>query len=271
MPLATNTPTTDQLLLPVAIRAVHAAGARLLQRFGHAAPLATFDDVVTAIHANDAASLDSLRDALRAARPGAGWVEDELEGGALPMGEWWITDPVEGNINHVHGQFDWGVTATLIRDNVPVLTVAHVPLEGRTYTALRGGGAFVDGVRLRPSAKTELRSAMVATGQARPGESSETHRRIGRSVTAMLGTALVVRVTVPATFQLAMVAGGRMDAFWQHSNVRSGLVSGALLVQEAGGVVSDLHGRPWGLDSEDFLATAPGLHDEAVRTLSVVP
>lgn len=270
MPAETTSPTTDHLLLPAVIAAVHAAGARLLERFGHTAPLATFDDVVTAIHANDSASLDCLRDALHVARPGAGWVEDELEGGALPPGEWWITDPVEGNINHVHGQPDWGVTATLVRDNAPVLTVAHVPLTGRTYTAVRGGGAFVDGMPLRPSAKTELRSAMVATGQARPGESSETYRRIGQSVTAMLEAALVVRVTVPATFQLAMVAGGQMDAFWQHSNVRSGLVSGALLVEEAGGAVSDLRGKPWRLDSEDFLATAPGLQREAVQTLSVV-
>jgi myo-inositol-1(or 4)-monophosphatase len=61
-----------------------------------------------------------------------------------------------------------------------------------------------------------------------------------------------------------------MDAFWQHSNVRSGLVSGALLVEEAGGAVSDLRGKPWRLDSEDFLATAPGLQREAVQTLSVV-
>lgn len=268
---AENTsPTTDQLLLPAVIAAVHAAGATLLRRFGHPAPLATLDDVVTAIHANDAASLACLRDALQVALPGAGWVEDELEGGALPPGEWWITDPVEGNINHVHGQQDWGVTATLVRNNVPALTVVHMPLTGHTYTAVRGSGAFIDGVPLRPSAKTELRSAMVATGQARPGESSETYRRIGQSVTAMLEAALVVRVTVPATFQLAMVAGGQMDAFWQHSNVRSGLVSGALLVQEASGVVSDLRGKPWSLDSEDFLATTSGLHREVVQALSAV-
>ena len=268
-PAATAIACDHELLAPVTA-AVHAAGARLLERFGAHAHLASLDDVVSAIHANDAASLAVLRNALMTAHPGAGWVEDELEGGMLPPGDWWITDPVEGNINHVHAQPDWGVTATLVRDNVPVLTVVHVPLTGRTYTALRGGGAFVDGVPLRPSAKTELRSAMVATGQARPGESSETYRRIGQSVTAMLASALVVRVTVPATFQLVLVAGGQMDAFWQHSRVRSGLVSGALLVEEAGGVISDLHGRPWRLDSEDFLAAAPGLQREAVQTLSAM-
>ncbi|MFM9926326.1 inositol monophosphatase family protein [Variovorax sp. H27-G14] len=266
----TPSPQADRLLLPAVTAAVHAAGARLLERFGRTATPANFDDLVNAIHANDAASLACLRDALLLARPGAGWVEDELAGGALPPGEWWITDPVEGNINHVHGQPDWGVTATLVRDNTPVLTVVHVPTTGRTCTAVCGGGAFADGVPLRVSAKTELRAAMVATGQARPGESSATYRRIGQSVTAMLEAALVVRVSVPATFQLVMVAGGQMDAFWQHSQVRSGLVSGALLVEEAGGAISDLHGRPWTLESEDFLATAPGLQREAVATLSAI-
>ncbi|WP_420998176.1 inositol monophosphatase family protein [Cupriavidus sp. 30B13] len=269
-PAAAGNPA-DRDLLPPVTAAVHAAGAQLLQRFAASSvPRASLGEVVAAIHANDDAALAVLRDALMAARPGAGWIEDELEGGALPPGEWWIADPVEGNINHVHGMADWGVTATLVRDNLPVLTVAHVPLSGKTYAAVRGGGAFADGVALRPSAKTDLGAAMVATGQARPGEDSLTYRRIGQSVTAMLEAALVVRVTVPATFQLALVAGGQMDAFWQHSQVRSGLVAGALLVEEAGGSVTDLHGRPWSLASEDFLACAPGLRHAAVATLSAL-
>ena len=165
---------------------------------------------------------------------------------------------------------DWGVAATLVRDNLPVLTTVHLPMSGDTYTAVRGGGAYLNGARLRPSAKTDLGAALVGTGQATPGEDGETYRRIGQSVTAMLGGALLVRVSVPATLPLLDVAAGRTDVFWQYSRVRSGLVAGALLVGEAGGMVTDIRGRPWSLESDDFMATAPGLHAAAVDVLAVV-
>ncbi len=163
---------------------------------------------------------------------------------------------------------DWCVTATLVRDDTPVLTAVYLPMTGDLYTEIRGAGAHLNGVRLQVSAKTELGTALVGTGQARPGEDKETYRRIGRSVTAMLEGALVVRVSVPATLQLIHVAAGRMDVFWQYSQVRSGLLAGALLVEEAGGVISDTHGRPWSLTSDDFLAAAPGQHTSAVGVLS---
>jgi myo-inositol-1(or 4)-monophosphatase len=260
----------DEALLPAVVAAVEAAGSHMKGRFSFDSRLGSGDDIIAAIQANDAASLGVLREALAPARPGAGWAEDELGSGALPPGEWWVTDPVEGNINHIHGMADWCVTATLVRDNTPVLTVVNLPMTGNTYTAVRGGGAHLDGVRLHSSLKTELGAALVGTGQARPGEDSETYRRIGQSVTAMLEGALVVRVSVPATLQLIQVAAGRMDVFWQYSQIRSGLVAGALLVEEAGGTISDTHGRPWSLTSDDFLAAAPGLHAAAVDLLSTI-
>lgn len=123
---------------------------------------------------------------------------------------------------------------------------------------------------LRVSAKTDLGAALTGTGQARPGEDEHTFRRIGASVTQMLVHGLVVRVSVPATLQLIHVAAGRTDAFWQFSDVRSGLVAGALLVAEAKGAVTDTHGTPWSLTSPDFLAAAPGIHAAAVAVLSPI-
>jgi len=204
----------DQALLDAAVVAVQAAGSRLKGRFSADAPdFLNLAEVVAAIHANDEASLAVLREPLLAARPGAQWAEEE-DGGELPAGEWWIADPVDGNINHIHGMADWGVTATLVRENVPVLTVVHLPLCGSTYTAIRGGGAWLDGVRIHPSKKTELKAALVGTGQAKPGEGSDTTLRIGQSAIAMLEAGLVLRVSVPATLQLIHIAAGRMDVFW---------------------------------------------------------
>jgi myo-inositol-1(or 4)-monophosphatase len=260
----------DEALLKAVVEAIQAAGHQLKDRFSFDARPSRREDILQAIHANDAASERVLRQALKEARPQAGWVEDEEGTGALPPGEWWVTDAVEGNINHLHGMTEWGVTATLVRDNVPVLTAVHLPMTGDTYTALRGGGAYLDGVRLRASAKEALDAALAGTGQAKPGEDRDTYRRMGQSVTAMLEGALVLRVSVPATLQLIQLAAGRMDVFWQYSQVRSGLLAGALLVEEAGGRISDTQGQPWNLTSRDFLATAPRLHGAAVRVLSTI-
>jgi myo-inositol-1(or 4)-monophosphatase len=266
----TSEPAEDQALLPAVIEIVHEAGKHMLERFPSDPRPANRQEVVAAIHANDAAALSILRQRLMEIRPQAGWTPDELESGELPPGEWWVIDPVEGNINHVHGMTDWCITATLVRDGAPVVAAAFLPLTGDTYTAVRGGGAYMDGKPLRPSVKTELDGALLGTGQAKPGEDGETFRRIGESVTAMLDRILVIKVSVPATLQLIHVAAGRMEGFWQFSQVRSGLLAGALLVSEAGGIVTDTRGRPWSLASSDFLATAPGVHRAAVDVLSTI-
>lgn len=260
--------TADQELLGAVEQAVRRAGAAVLERFDDARPAPrSLTEIRSALGANDSVVLATLRDDLLRARPGSGWVEDEAGTGPLPDGEWWVSDPVEGNINHAHGMDDWMVTATLIRDNEPVLTAVHEPVRRRTYTAVRGAGAFVESRAIRTSTKTDLGAALVGTGQALPGEGLETYRRIGASVTAMLTAALVLRVSVPATAHLTQVAAGRMDAFWQHSRVRSGLAAGALLVSESGGVVTDLAGTPWTFASPDFLAAAPGVHAAALAEL----
>jgi myo-inositol-1(or 4)-monophosphatase len=260
----------DEDLLAATIAAVRIAGAYMLDRFDENVQTPeNLEDLVLSIHTNDDASLSIVRPMLEQARPGAGWVDDELEGGPLPDGEWWIFDAVEGNVNHVHGLTEWGISATLVRNNIPVLTAVYEPVIDYLYTAVRGSGAaYLNGVPMRPSTKTELRAAIVTTGQAKPGETQETYRQIGASVTAMLNNALVVRMTVPATFQLGFVAAGRTDCFWQFSDVRSGLAAGALLVAEAGGIVTDTRGQPWSLTSKDFLASAPGVHGEAVKALA---
>ncbi|MER7728975.1 3'(2'),5'-bisphosphate nucleotidase CysQ [Streptomyces sp. NPDC096323] len=259
---------SDADVLARTVTAVRGAGAVLRERFGDVVAYRTREELMSALAGNDDAALDILRPALTRLRPDAGWVEDELDGGALPAGEWWVVDPAEGNVNHLQALPEWAVTATLVRDNQPVLTAVHLPLTGETYTALAGAGAHLDGRPLRVSPTTDLGLGLVATSQARPDEDEKVVHRIGSSITAMLLDALVVRTSVPATLHLVNVAAGRLDAFWQYAGARADLLPGALLVTEAGGQISDAQGRPWTPRSETFLAAAPGVHAQAVTTLS---
>ncbi|KOU24808.1 inositol phosphatase [Streptomyces sp. WM6372] len=265
---ATDVVTSDADLLDRTASAVRAAGAALRERFGDVVRYETREELMRALAANDDTALDILRPRLTSLRPEAGWVEDELDGGALPSGEWWVVDAAEGNVNHLHALPDWAVTATLVRENRPVLSVVHLPLTGETYTALTGAGAYLDGRPLHVSPTADLALGIVATSQARPDEDETVVRRVGSSITAMLFDALVVRTAVPATLHLTNVAAGRIDAFWQFAGARADLLPGALLVTEAGGRISDAEGRPWTPQSESFLAAAPGVHAEAVATLS---
>ncbi len=225
-------------------------------------------DIIDQIRANDAISMEIMRSGFQAIRPQAQMLDDEIGTGALPDGEFWIVDPVEGAINQIHGMPDWCVSAALVRDNEIILTTVHQPLLGHTYSALRGQGAWLNGTPLKVSQKTDIGIAMVGTGQAAPGESAAVHAQIGASVSAVLQQALTVRVSVPATLQLIQVAAGRMDGFWQFSQVRSGLAAGALLVREAGGNVTDFDGNQWCFDSPRFLATTPAFSHTLSATLS---
>ena len=213
--------------------------------------------------------LAGLRPELARLRPAAGWVDDDLETTPLPPGEWWVVDAVEGAVNYVHGLPEWAVTVTLLRDGRPTLTVVRQPIGDLTYTAVGGGGAYLNGRRLRASAKTDLEAAVVVTGQAEAGQDG-TYRRIGASVTALLDRALLVRTSVPSTFPMLLVATGQSDVFWQYEPVLPGVAAGALLVTEAGGTVSRVDGSAWGPGRPDLLAAAPGLHQSAVEALTAV-
>ncbi|MFJ9342161.1 inositol monophosphatase family protein, partial [Streptomyces sp. NPDC101733] len=125
---AASVSVSDGDLLDETVSAVRAAGSALRERFGEVVRYQNREELMRALAVNDDVALDILRPRLSRLRPDAGWVEDELDGGALPSGEWWVVDPAEGNVNHLHALPEWAVTATLVRENQPVLTVVHLPL-----------------------------------------------------------------------------------------------------------------------------------------------
>lgn len=263
--------TNDELLtlLTRVTAAATAAGERLLREYSPEARPGSRGDMAALGAHTDTLVLAALRPELERAWPGAGWVDDDLETVPLPDGDWWVVDAVEGAVNYVHGLPEWAVTVALIRNGEPVLAVVRQPVGDLTYTATTGGGAHLNGKPLAASAKTELNAAVAVTGQAEAGH-DETYRRIGDSVTAMLGEALLVRAFVPSTFPLLLVATGQHDVFWQYEPVLPGVAAGMLFVAEAGGTVTRLDGSPWTTGSPDFLAAAPGLHRAAADVLATV-
>ncbi|OQD56279.1 3'(2'),5'-bisphosphate nucleotidase CysQ [Streptomyces phaeoluteigriseus] len=257
----------SQDLLAATVAAVRQAGALMMTRYSTESRQPGLPELLADLQANDAAVVDTLRPALTEALPSAGWLNDEHGAGPMAAGEWWLIDPVGGNVNAVHGMPDWNIGVSLVRDGRPVLAAVYFPVLDEMFTATEGDGAFLNGVRLRASVKTSLDGALTGTGQAKPGHDPELARRMGSAFTEMMNSALYVRVSVPVTGQLAQVAAGRMDLHWQFDNVRSH-AAGVLLVQEAGGIVTDLEGKAWELATGSYLAAAPGVHAAALEVLT---
>lgn len=219
-----------------------------------------------ALRANDDAVTEVLRPVLTAALPGSGWNTDEHGSGQMPDGDWWVVDPVGGNLHALYDLADWNIGVSLVRDGQPVLAVLHTPLAGETFTAVAGEGTLLNGVPVHVSEKADLSLALAGTGQAKPNRDPATARRVGAAIAAMMQHALYVRASVPVSHQLAQVAAGRMDLHWQFDNLRSHIAP-VLIVQEAGATVTDLDGKPWRITSDGYLAAAPGLHAAALDIL----
>jgi myo-inositol-1(or 4)-monophosphatase len=250
-------------LLEATTAAVRRAGKQLRSVGSRPADGAT---LMTALKANDDAVVEVLRPALTAALPGSGWNTDEHGSGPMPGGDWWVVDPVGGNLNAVYGLADWNIGVSLVRDGRPVLAVLSAPAAGEMFTAVAGEGAQLNGAPVRVSAKTDLSVALTGTGQARPSRDPAAAQRAGAAVAAMMQHALYVRVSVPVGHQLTQVAAGRLDLHWQFDNLRSHIAP-VLIAREAGATVTDLDGRPWEITSAGYLAAAPGLHAAALTVL----
>jgi myo-inositol-1(or 4)-monophosphatase len=207
-------------------------------------------DYVTAV---DRASEDAIRSEL--AVTGISVVGEE-GGGDGGGGRHWLVDPLDGTANFVHGFPLVGVSIALIEDGRPVVGVVHAPLLGETWAAARG---LEPGFRVsdRP-----VERAIVATGF--PFRRKEALPRYLRAFGAALGRFEDLRRPGAASLDLAWVASGVFDGFFELGLAPWDVAAGALLIEEAGGAVTDWEGGDGWL-SGDILAGTPAVHEELVR------
>lgn len=215
----------------------------------------------------DAEVVAILRPALMALRPDAAWI-DELDAEGTPEGAAWLVDPVDGAVQYMRGLPQWCISATLLSEGEPVLTVLHNPLLGETYSAARGEGAWRNGERISPSITETIDVALVATSQ--PPFAAQNPAAValaGASLSRVLESVGAVRNLGPTSWQVADVAAGRLDAFWEFGEDRSNLLGSTLIAREAGACVIDPAGQPWSVNSSAVLVSTPGLHDQLAAVL----
>lgn len=164
-------------------------------------------------------------------------VGEELSPKRLPRGEFvWIVDPLDGTANFLHGYPQYAVSIACLVDGKLVAGVVHDVCRKRTYSATRGGGAFEETTRIGVSALTEPRLALIGTGF--PFKALQLLQQYLSQFAAVQGASSGIRRAGAAALDLADVAAGRLDAFWELHLAPWDIAAGALLIREAGGVIT---------------------------------
>ncbi|MBX3463454.1 MAG: inositol monophosphatase [Planctomycetes bacterium] len=253
-----------------AVRLAHAAGGELLRRRSAVRTgVATKGQRRELVTAADRAAEEIVVGGLLQAFPEHAVLAEEgvltAAGLASKSSDWtWVVDPLDGTTNFVHGLPFFAVAIALVHGRTPVVGVVHAPVLGETFVAWRGGGAqrrFADGRAevLRVSATAELADALLATGfsynRNEPGRDDNAGR-----LARVLPLCRDLRRLGSAELDLCYTAAGIYDGYWELYLAPYDVAAGAVLVQEAGGRVTDLAGGDDWLFGGQVLATNARLH-----------
>jgi len=263
--------STPDALLGIAVRVARDAAATARRMRAEAitdvATKSTDTDVVTAA---DTAVERQVVEALRAERPGDAVLGEEYGdstaelppagGSAAPGAVRWVLDPIDGTVNYLYGLPQYAVSLAAEVDGTAVAGVVINAATGEEWTATRGGGAWRDGRRLAPSARTRLDQALVGTGF---GYDAKRRAHQGAVLAQLITRVRDIRRFGAAALDLCAVAEGTLDAYFEKGLNPWDHAAGGLIAAEAGATVAGLNGAPPGL--EMVVAAPPAifgpLHD----------
>ncbi|MDX6532897.1 MAG: monophosphatase [Gaiellales bacterium] len=256
--LAAMTAATPNELLTVAVEAAHGAGELLLERFRRPATgigrKSSSTDMVSDAD-RDAETL--IRDILERRRPQDAILGEEGGSTSGESGLRWIVDPLDGTTNYLYGRPEWSVSVAVESGDGVIAGVVHDPSRAETFTAVRGGGAALNGEPISASALDDLSRALISTGFSYLPEERVLQ---SRALDAVLPRVRDLRRNGSAAIDLAWVACGRADGYYEVPIMVWDRAAGLLLVEEAGGLTSSL--VPIGQGGDGIVAAGRGIHAE---------
>jgi myo-inositol-1(or 4)-monophosphatase len=229
-------------ILDLAVSIALEVGALQRERFRKPHTIETKSSGIDLVTEVDRLSEQRIVERILEARPNDAVLAEEtgVHGGKAPIR--WVIDPLDGTTNYANGIAQFAVSIGVDRAGVPEVGVVYDPIKEELFTAARGGGASLGGSPIHVSRCTSLEQALLATGFAYDVHTASVDNLeyFGR----FIKRAQSVRRLGSAALDLAYLACGRFDGFWELSLHPWDVAAGMLLVQEAGGVVTDLRGGP---------------------------
>ena len=261
--------STQSALLKVMSDAARKAARGLNRDFGELAELqVSRKGAADYVSAADIKAEQVLFEALSKARPGYGFLGEErgmIEG--TDKTHTWIVDPLDGTTNFLHAIPHFVINIALQREGVVVAAVTYNPITNELFWAEKGKGCFVNDKRLRVAARKHLDEAVLATGIPFLGHGQ--HAKFLKELHQISQRVAGVRRFGAAALDLAFVAAGRFDGFWERDLKPWDLAAGLLLVSEAGGKVTDLDGGEDVLGTGTVLASNLELHPLVLEKLKL--
>ena len=247
-------------VLTVMINAARKAARGLQRDFGEVENLqVSLKGPANFVSAADLRAENVLREELSKARPDWGFLlEEGGEVAGKDASHRWIIDPLDGTTNFLHGIPMFAISIGLERQGQLVAGVIYNPIADEMYVAEKGGGAFLNDRRLRVASRRELSQAVVATGIPHLGRPGQT--RFLREMHHIMHEVAGVRRSGSAALDLAYVAAGRYDAFWEANLKPWDMAAGLVLGREAGGTATDMEGKPRIFETGGVVAGNDMLH-----------
>ena len=255
-----------QPMLNIAIRAARAAGNVIIRQIDYAQDLPfnekSRNDFVSKV---DTQAEATIIDIIHKAYPDHAILAEES--GEHGKNEYlWIIDPLDGTTNFLHGFPQYAVSIALQHKGVLTQAVVYDPLRQELFTASRGHGAQLNDRRIRVSNRKNLQGALLGTGfPFREGADFDTYIETFRVLSPVTAG---IRRAGAAALDLAYVACGRLDGFWEFGLKPWDIAAGVLLIEEAGGIVKDTHNQDNFLETGNIITANPPIMDELFKNLS---
>jgi myo-inositol-1(or 4)-monophosphatase len=253
-------------LLQLAERMARAAGQIQRERYETQLDVSTKSASIDLVTEVDHACEALIVEALRRERPDDAVLAEEGSGVDRPDAAWrWIVDPLDGTMNYAHGYPRFCVSIGVEHGGVPTLGVVYDPLLDELFSAMSGAGASLNGRALHVSTEDALERALLATGFAYDVHRSERDNidHFAHFVKAARG----IRRDGSAAIDLCYVAAGRFDGYWELKLHPWDIAAGNLIVEEAGGRISDFSGRPSPGSGREVVASNGHLHEAMIALL----
>ncbi len=248
-----------------AVSIAHEAGAFLKERFG-GRHVIDYKGEINIVTEADRLSEEILKSKIHREFPDHGILAEESPEIDSRSDYRWIIDPLDGTTNYAHGYPVFCVSIALEQKGKAILGVVYNPMLDETFTAEPGQGAFLNGERISVSRTEDLSRSLLATGF--PYDIRENRDNNLNYFVSMATRAQAIRRAGSAALDLAYLASGRFDGFWELRLKPWDTAAATLLVREAGGIVSDLSGGSFSLESTSVLASNGIIHQEMLSVFT---